>query len=525
MLISAAGRQRAHRGQRRLRRRQGGGRGLDARAGRLPSASRRRRAARRAAATILVVKALVHDEMRAERPNAKFAGFTDVERPGRGHGGRLERKPTEEVNGTRQWLTPKPVNRSSASEPSASPGEAGAVTDARRRHDPQVRGFASDNYAGVHPEVLAALALANGGHQVAYGADAYTEHLQEVFRGHFGPARRGFPVFNGTGANVIALQARHRALGRGDLRRVRAHPRRRVRRARAGRRAEAADRAHRGRQAHPRADRPAGVRLRGRAPGASRRSSRSPRPPNWAPATRPRRSRRSATTPTSWACPCTWTAPASPTPAASLDVPLRRVHHAGGGRHPVLRRHQERPAVRRVPSSCSAPTRVRAMPLPAQAVHAARLQDAIRRPCSSRRCSAGDLWLRSATHANAMARRLAAGGPRHRRGDGDAAGAGQRGLRDAAARGQRAAPEALPLLLLGRGDRRGALDVRLRHHRGRTWTASPPRSPKNSTVSREADRSRRGSPARTAGTTAWLRPRVGAGTGGPGCGPRMATSG
>jgi len=70
-----------------------------------------------------------------------------------------------------------------------------------------VRGFASDNYAGVHPEVLAALALANGGHQTAYGADAYTAHLQEVFRGHFGPAAEVFPVFNGTGANVTALQA------------------------------------------------------------------------------------------------------------------------------------------------------------------------------------------------------------------------------------------------------------------------------------------------------------------------------
>ncbi|MFE0629630.1 threonine aldolase family protein [Streptomyces sp. NPDC058864] len=80
-------------------------------------------------------------------------------------------------------------------------------TDAVRHHDPRVRGFASDNYAGVHPEVLAAIALANGGHQVAYGDDEYTAHLQEVFRGHFGPRAEAFPVFNGTGANVVALQA------------------------------------------------------------------------------------------------------------------------------------------------------------------------------------------------------------------------------------------------------------------------------------------------------------------------------
>ncbi|MFI5530903.1 threonine aldolase family protein [Kitasatospora sp. NPDC051853] len=81
------------------------------------------------------------------------------------------------------------------------------TTDAVRRHDPAVRGFASDNYAGVHPEILAAIALANDGHQVAYGEDQYTEHLQEVFRKHFGPSAEAYPVFNGTGANVVALQA------------------------------------------------------------------------------------------------------------------------------------------------------------------------------------------------------------------------------------------------------------------------------------------------------------------------------
>ncbi|MFE9860016.1 threonine aldolase family protein [Streptomyces sp. NPDC005780] len=80
-------------------------------------------------------------------------------------------------------------------------------TDARRHHDPQVRGFASDNYAGTHPEILAALALANGGHQIAYGEDDYTGHLQRVMHSHFGPTAEAFPVFNGTGANVVALQA------------------------------------------------------------------------------------------------------------------------------------------------------------------------------------------------------------------------------------------------------------------------------------------------------------------------------
>jgi threonine aldolase len=72
-------------------------------------------------------------------------------------------------------------------------------------HDPNYRGFASDNYAGAHPEVLAAIAEANGGHQVAYGEDVYTARLQEVIKEHFGERAEAFPVFNGTGANVTAL--------------------------------------------------------------------------------------------------------------------------------------------------------------------------------------------------------------------------------------------------------------------------------------------------------------------------------
>jgi threonine aldolase len=82
------------------------------------------------------------------------------------------------------------------------------VTDARNPlHDMAVRGFASDNYSGVHPEVLAAIDTANGGHQVAYGEDVYTERLQQVFASHFGEGVEVFPVFNGTGANVTGLQS------------------------------------------------------------------------------------------------------------------------------------------------------------------------------------------------------------------------------------------------------------------------------------------------------------------------------
>lgn len=61
----------------------------------------------KAAATILIVKALVHDAMRAERPNAKFAGFTDVKDLADEIAAVWD-KPAREVNGQRLWLTPKP---------------------------------------------------------------------------------------------------------------------------------------------------------------------------------------------------------------------------------------------------------------------------------------------------------------------------------------------------------------------------------------------------------------------------------
>ncbi|MEU1351402.1 SDR family NAD(P)-dependent oxidoreductase [Streptomyces sp. NPDC005775] len=61
----------------------------------------------RSAAAILVVKALVHDAMRDERPNAKFAGFTDVKELADAITGVWDR-PAPEVNGKRLWLTPQP---------------------------------------------------------------------------------------------------------------------------------------------------------------------------------------------------------------------------------------------------------------------------------------------------------------------------------------------------------------------------------------------------------------------------------
>lgn len=72
------------------------------------------------------------------------------------------------------------------------------------------RGFASDNNAGVHPEVLEAIARANQGHVVAYGDDPYTRSAVSKFEEHFGSGIEVFFTFNGTGANVLGLQALNR---------------------------------------------------------------------------------------------------------------------------------------------------------------------------------------------------------------------------------------------------------------------------------------------------------------------------
>ncbi len=69
------------------------------------------------------------------------------------------------------------------------------------------RGFASDNYAGIHPQILEAITRVNHGHQPAYGADDVTAELTVRMRQQFGDQAEVFPVFNGTGANVVALQS------------------------------------------------------------------------------------------------------------------------------------------------------------------------------------------------------------------------------------------------------------------------------------------------------------------------------
>lgn len=69
------------------------------------------------------------------------------------------------------------------------------------------RSFASDNNAGVHPNVLGAIAAANEGHVVGYGDDPYTASAERLFKKHFGEEAQAFFVFNGTAANCLSLKA------------------------------------------------------------------------------------------------------------------------------------------------------------------------------------------------------------------------------------------------------------------------------------------------------------------------------
>ncbi|MFG2041129.1 threonine aldolase family protein [Dactylosporangium sp. NPDC048998] len=67
--------------------------------------------------------------------------------------------------------------------------------------------FVSDNNAGVHPDVLAAVVAANDGHARSYGADPVTARAEELFRDHFGAHAETVFAVTGTAANVIALAA------------------------------------------------------------------------------------------------------------------------------------------------------------------------------------------------------------------------------------------------------------------------------------------------------------------------------
>ena len=70
-----------------------------------------------------------------------------------------------------------------------------------------MRSFASDNNSGVHPLVMDAVIKANENHAVGYGDDPWTAAAVTKIKEIFGEKASPFFVFNGTGANSVALQA------------------------------------------------------------------------------------------------------------------------------------------------------------------------------------------------------------------------------------------------------------------------------------------------------------------------------
>ncbi len=69
------------------------------------------------------------------------------------------------------------------------------------------RGFASDNNAGVHPEIMKAIESVNSGHTIAYGDDPFTASAVKKIKSILGEKVRPYFVFTGTAANVLGLDA------------------------------------------------------------------------------------------------------------------------------------------------------------------------------------------------------------------------------------------------------------------------------------------------------------------------------
>jgi threonine aldolase len=68
-----------------------------------------------------------------------------------------------------------------------------------------LKGFASDNNAGVHPDILAELRTVNNGHVIGYGDDPYTEKARSLFRQYLGEDTETYFVLTGTAANVLGI--------------------------------------------------------------------------------------------------------------------------------------------------------------------------------------------------------------------------------------------------------------------------------------------------------------------------------
>src|SRR5450759_2120285 len=73
------------------------------------------------------------------------------------------------------------------------------------KNNNEKRGFASDNNAGIHPDILKEIISVNTGHVIGYGSDIYTERVLDIFKEQFGSSTETFFVFTGTAANVLSL--------------------------------------------------------------------------------------------------------------------------------------------------------------------------------------------------------------------------------------------------------------------------------------------------------------------------------
>lgn len=67
--------------------------------------------------------------------------------------------------------------------------------------------FASDNYSGVHPDILSHLSATATEYHSAYGYDTYTQQLQDTVQRLLGSTDlRAYPLMTGTGANVSGIK-------------------------------------------------------------------------------------------------------------------------------------------------------------------------------------------------------------------------------------------------------------------------------------------------------------------------------
>ena len=245
------------------------------------------------------------------------------------------------------------------------------------------RGFGSDNHAGALPGVLDAIAAANEGHAESYGHDELSQRVAARVAQEFGDDGRGLLRLQRHRRERRRAPRAVRAVGGRRLRRDRTPQRRRVRRARADRRPEAAHRRRRPTASSRPSWSSRGWSASGTSTPSSRASSRSARAPSSAPSTA-RRARRAGGAGAR-------ARPAAPRRRRAPDERRRGAgHDARRGRAATPTR--SRSAARRrgccsARPSCSSQKDARqGAALPAQAVDAARLEDALpRRPV---RCAA-----------------------------------------------------------------------------------------------------------------------------------------